>query len=482
MKLFEKIQSHSPFSTALISSTESLTYGELAERVSCAVDYLNQFRIKEQQFIAVYSANSIQFIITILALWQMKAVPLLINRRLLQQEADEIINFSKSIFIISDSEINLPGGVKNILMNDISFHRSNAKYSISSNEEDTAVVIFTSGSTGKPKGVMLSFKSLFNSVESGNKILNQTKEDVWLASLPFYHIGGFSIFLRAFYYGASVVIPDSLKIPDIVQAIKNYSPTLISLVSTQLKRLIENEVEPPANLKFSLIGGGYISPIIIKEAISKKWKPVIVYGSTETSSFITALHYNEFERKQKSCGKPVDKNEIVIFNEEKQILGKNETGEIGVKSGSLMNEYLYESEKSKNKFHKEFYLTGDNGFLDEDGYLYVNSRRTDLIISGGENIDPLEIEIALLKHKHINDAAVIPIEDDEWGQIPAAVISLNKEIIEQDIVNFLKDILPSFKIPKKFFIMETLPRNELGKLMREEINKFIHKFKIAKPS
>ncbi len=343
------------------------------------------------------------------------------------------------------------------------------------NSDNIAVILFTSGSAGKPKAVQLTCNNLLFSATNGNQILSQTENDVWLASLPFFHIGGFSIFIRAFLFSSCVIIPKSLQTEDIIYSIQNYKPTLASFVSTQLKRLIDLKIRPNKELKNVLLGGGFINDDLINAAIKLGWKVSKVYGSTETSSFVTALSFDEILNGNKSSGKPLINNSIKIIDERGNDLQPNASGEILIISHSVMKGYLNNLEETNKKLKDDFYHTSDIGYLDEDGYLHVQARRNDLIVTGGENVNPVEIENELTKHPLIKESSVFEIADNEWGQIVAAAIVANKDIEIDEIKKFLRKSLAGYKIPQKFFFVDGLPKTSLGKVKKEELKKILLK-------
>ncbi len=337
-------------------------------------------------------------------------------------------------------------------------------------------MMFTSGSSGKSKAVMLSYENLIQSALIGDQILNQNKNDKWLASLPFYHIGGFSIIVRAFLSDASLIIPDSLNIEDISRAIEKHKPTLASFVSVQLQRLIDNNIRPNNELKNVLIGGGFTSRELSLAAIKKGWKITRVYGSTEVSSFVTAITVEDIQSKPGSSGKALYPNEILIVNESKMNVPANTRGEIIVNSPAVAKGYYKNQEETSQKIINGFYYTGDIGYLDNDGYLFVEARREDLIISGGENIVPKEVESAILNNSVVEDVFVFGLNNSEWGQEVAAAIVLkkNRKISSNELKLFLKKKLAGYKIPKKIFFISEIPRTSLGKVQKEKLLKVIH--------
>ncbi len=466
-------------STALIYGNSSITYSEFDEKILSTIQTLSNLGIKRRNKVAILSDSSPEFVILIFALWRLGAIPIPLNLKLLSNEIEELITFAHCDFLLTDDS-----------SFDLIDHEIIPKYRIpNANEkantktfpeidfiiDDTATIIFTSGSTGKPKGVMLSFNNLFQSALTGDQIFNHTGNDRWLASLPFYHVGGFSIITRAFFFGAALIIPQSLSIEHIKEAIENQKPSLTSLVSTQLKRLIELRVKPNKELRHILLGGGFLDSELVEKAISQGWKVSKSYGSTETSSFVAALNCDEFKNKQQSAGKALTPNKILIVDEHKHPLLSNQFGEIAIKGESVGKGYLNNDEETKIKFKGKIYYSGDFGYLDDDGYLFVEARRNDLIISGGENINPVEVEKEIKKHSDILDVSVLGLENKEWGHIVAAAIVLkNKNEFSFDgLKEFLKDKLPAFKHPKKIIILKSLPKTEMGKIQKEKLREIL---------
>jgi O-succinylbenzoic acid--CoA ligase len=235
--------------------------------------------------------------------------------------------------------------------------------------------------------------------------------------------------------------------------------------------LVDKKIKPNPELKNVLLGGGYISNELIEQAIELGWKITKVYGSTETASFVTALSAAEFKLKPGSAGKPIAPNKLKIVDENNRTLVSNISGEILISSPAFMQGYLNEQKNDETYFH-----SNDIGYLDDDGYLFLESRKSDLIISGGENINTFEVEKEILQHPTIKETAVFPIKSDEWGETVAAAIILEEGINNfhvEELKTFLKNKLASFKIPKNVFIEKELPKTELGKV---EKNKLIEKY------
>lgn len=449
---------------AIIKSDLSVTYKELFEKAAQLTSDLINNGIKKRDYVPLLIDDNLKFIETTIALWNLGTVPVPLNIKLLDEEIFSIIDDYDFKFLITDRLFPFNKrneNLKIIFFDNIKSSSIQKNFALP-NFKDEAVVIFTSGSTGRPKGVVHTFLTLTNSIETGNEILNHHENDRWLASLPLYHIGGFQIICRSLYYGCSIIIPDSLKSIHLAEAIINYKPTHVSLVSTQLERLINLKVKPKESLRVSLIGGGFINDDLMFESEKLGWNPFRVYGSSETASFITAIASNEIFNCPQSAGKALGNTEIKTSDE----------SEILIKSNCLFQKYLDDEKETHSKLADGFYHTGDLGFVDKDGYLFIEARRNDLIVSGGENVNPIEVEKVLLEFPFIIEACVFPKPNKIWGQIVAAVIVCrDKSISEKTLKEKLKQKLSGFKIPKQFTFVDKLPRTSLGKLERGKIRK-----------
>ena len=462
--------------TIIISEYERFTYKALNEKVNTVSKYLNTFGIIAGDRVGIASDNSINYVISIFALWMMDAVPVPINIKLSASEIKTQLMHLRCKIVLVDyaNRKKIPSkGIDRLNINLLDLNLGGASFDYKFNPNKTALILFTSGSSGKPKAVELTFSSLINSAKIGNEFLNQTRDDRWLASLPFYHIGGFSIFFRALMFGTVLIIPPDLKIESLIEEIQSHRPTLTSLVSTQMKQLIDNKIKPNNESRHVLLGGGVISSNLMREALQLGWKVCKVYGSTETSSFVTVLSTDEFTLKPESVGKAIFPNEIFILDEEENELPADTEGEIVVKSPALMKVYLYDDETTKQKLRNGLYFTGDIGYKDEDEYLYVVNRRSDLIVSGGENVNPAEVEEAIMKFPKVKEVCAFGIDDVTWGQkIAAAIVpKQNQQFKIDELKDFMKDKIASFKIPKGIYFVDELPRTELGKVRKEFITK-----------
>ena len=459
-------------SVAIQSNSAELTYSQLQQKVFFAAQTLKASGISEGENVALLGNNDLDYIVNVLAIWQLKAVPVLINPRLTEHEIEEQLATAECNFVLIDKKISLKK--LNLSIKVISYPiKAKSKTAEENSEEglnpeDTAVIIFTSGTSGKSKGVELSFNNLLQSAKVGDQVIKHKQDDKWLASLSFSHIGGFSIITRSLLFGVTIIIPEDLHTDSLTKAMTEFKPTLCSLVPIQLKRLLELGITPNEELRNILLGGGYIDGSLVINALTEGWNLTKVYGSTETASFVTALTGDDIYEKPKSVGKALKPNQIMIVNDTKFQIPWGEIGEIAVSSPATLKGYYKNVEETERKFEEDFYLTGDIGYLDADSYLFVEARRTDLIVTGGENVNPNEVENRINEHPLVKESAVFPLKDDDWGEIVAAAIVMkeNNNLNLENLQEFLKDDLAGFKIPKKIFIEKSLPINEQGKTLR----------------
>ncbi|MCX7798179.1 MAG: o-succinylbenzoate--CoA ligase [Melioribacter sp.] len=453
---------------AIIAQDKKINYKEYFKLSQTYFSYLRRLGIQKGDKVGLIIGNSPEFLFIINALWFCNAIPVPLNYRLTINELNQQINFLRIKHLIVDEkgyhftkDINL----KTISISDFkkknSFkHEDYIIQDFSLNNE--ALIMFTSGSTGMPKAVVHTFESIMESVIALDSLVYLTKADIWLASLPFYHIGGFMIICRSLITGSTLVIPDSIKHESIKSSLLDYMPSHASFVSTTLYKLLEDNFIPPRNLKYVFLGGGPIDSTLYKKAIDLGWNVIKVYGSTETCSMVTALSINDYKEKIDSVGKPLKNVQLKIVDVNGNNLPPLQKGEIAIKSKTLMKKYYGIEEYKKTK--DEFFLTGDIGWIDDDGFLFIESRKDNIIITGGENVNVTEVENAIRKLDFIEDVYVFPEKDLLWGQAISAAVVLAKKVEIDQIKKLLREFLPSFKIPKNFYFITEIPRNELGKV------------------
>lgn len=444
-----------PDAPAIVSQHNRFTYRKLYEQAQQQAALLSEKGIGEGTHVAIVSENSEQYIVFIHALLLLRAVIVPVNTRLNEQDISQQIAFADCSFVIENNKIKSSGNKRTSL------------------NIDTLLLMFTSGSTGEPKCVELTYKNiLYNAIGTRLRLqINQT--DTWLLSLPLYHIGGISIVFRSVIYGIPVLVPSDSGAEGIIQGIADYNPSIVSLVPTVLYRILRLGINPNPAHKTILLGGGPISDDLLGRCYTRGWKIVATYGMTETSSQIATRNPADTQHTG-SAGQPLPFNRVRIVDDSGNEVPRATEGEITVQSPSLMKSYYKRDDLTARVIQDAWFFTGDYGYLSDDNYLYVVSRRSDLIVSGGENVNPVEVENALRQYPGIYAACVFPYADDEWGEVvAAAIVSDSDNITDKEIKRFLADKLASFKIPKKIFSVKNIPFTEHSKSNRRLIGEQI---------
>ncbi len=465
---------------ALLYRDEVYDYSSLYGKILSAQSFLKDNGLEKGDRVALLGSNDPSYVIYLLALWTLQAVPVPINNRLLREEINDQISFADCKFLLYGKSYN--DVIRNFKVRSLKLENINdlpslkcEGFLLDTDPAKTALILFTSGSTGSSKAVVFSFKNLIKSAETGNSYFRHTHEDIWLAALPFYHIGGFSVIVRSFLFGTGLALSETTGHKDLKNAFHNYNPSLSALVATQLKRLLDENAKPNPALRHILLGGGFIDPGLVRKALENGWNVSKSFGTTETSSFVSILTKENFYGKPDSAGKALPSNKIRIVDEANNILSEGVSGEIVIDGDSVALGYLNNKTETEKKFRGNAFYTGDYGYLDRDGYLYIEARRSDLIVSGGENINPNEVEKIISTHPDIKEAFIFGKEDEEWGYIICAALVLKdrKQLTLEELKLFIRHKLPSYKHPKKIYLLDNFPKTEMGKIQKEKLKEKI---------
>ena len=325
-------------------------------------------------------------------------------------------------------------------------------------DRDIAVIMNTSATTGQFKSVPLRWGQIRAHVQASKEVLGKTEQDNWLMVLPLFHVSGLSILLRSLYNGTAVTILPKYDKAQVLKLIESENINMMSLVPTILTQLEPSIIHH--NLRVILLGGEFI-PMALIDACEKKSLPIYkTYGMTETFSQSVTFSVLDYPHKRDSVGKPLPGMQVRIDKPD-----ADGVGEIHLTGSMVMTGYI-DKEPIDGDLN-----TDDIGYVDEDGFVYILNRRKDLIISGGENIYPKELEDLVYTLPSVKECAVVPVPDPKWGQVPALFVAFHdgESMTADEIVSFMTKSLAKYKVPKYVKILPALPRNGTGKIVRNEL-------------
>jgi len=439
---------------SIIWGTRQIRYQQLSLYLASAVKQLKGLGVKASDRIAVCDENSVEYVILLLALWQIKTLAAPISPRWPDKT---IASYAAKI---NARHLFRSADIKRVVCFDARQHLEGGGTKDLDLEQEVTIIA-TSGTSGEAKAAVHTWGNHFYSARGSNEIIPLRSSDRWLLSLPLYHVSGIAIMVRCLLSGAGLVIATDEDL-NMSEAIGRGKVTHVSLVSTQLQRLLADEKNLALlrSLKVILLGGSAIPPTIIEHSLKSGLNIYLSYGLTEMSSQVAT---GKVIQINKACVKVLPYRQLSI-TPEGEILVKGEVLFKGYVTGTRLPLPIRENDP--------WFPTGDMGQLDKKGCLTVTGRRDNMFISGGENIHPEEIEKALLSINGITEAIVVPKEDKEFGQRPIAFIKFTGERLEEDyLIRCLQAVLPRFKVPTAFFPWPQNLMSQGVKISRQEFLK-----------
>lgn len=475
-----------------------LSYADLDKRMNRLADRLaNELDINHGDRVAYLGLNSPEIIVLLFACARIGAVLTPLNWRLAGPEHIHVLNHAapRALFtepgFISQVEAlgNDTGAIAKITYGGaregwIEYAKLLSRGSDSFRParetlpDDALLLCYTSGTTGIPKGVLHSNKGLAWNAVNASHMHDLTSEDVILTTLPMFHVGGLNIqTLPALHAGATVVIHSRFEPGPFCDALEQDRITLTLLVPTAVHAVINDPRWHAADLSMlRMIGvGSTVVPEQLVNAVGARGVPLVqVYGSTETAPIAAYMPFREVMQRPASTGKTALHCEIRLVDEDGRDVAVGEKGEILVRGPNVMIEYWNDPVATRAAFTDDWFHTEDVAHRDSDGFLYVDGRSKDMIISGGENIYPAIIENVLSQCEHLREVAVVGVADDYWGEIVVAVVVAKDAIVDTKIIlDFCAGRIARFEMPREVFFVDQLPRNAMGKVIVEDVRELV---------
>jgi acyl-CoA synthetase (AMP-forming)/AMP-acid ligase II len=483
------------------------TYATINDRVNQVAHALNGFHVMKGDRVGILSVNCNQYVESYFATAKMGGIFVPMNYRAKAEELEYMINRAeiKVLFVgsrygdlVNSIRSELPK-VEQVISID-GEEKGNYEELIAAQpideimaeiaDDDTTILLFTSGTTGRPKAVPLRHDAFVVYALDNVEPANPDIEERNILTVPLYHVAGIQSMFPAIYGGRTLVMMRQFELKEWMETVEREKVTRAMLVPTMLKWIVDSpdfRKYDLSSLRVITYGAAPMPFDVIKKAIELMPQVQFIngYGQTESASTLTMLgpedhsikgteeeKQTKWKRLQCSIGKPLSDVEIRIVDEEDKGLPPHTVGEIHARGPRIMTGYWGDEQKTAQTITKDGWLrTGDMGYLDEDGYVYLTGRADDLIIRAGENIAPEEVEEVLCCYHKIAEACVIPVPDPEFGQQPFAccVIKEGQQCTPEEVMEFCRERIAGFKRPKGVVFVDELPRNAMGKVLRKKL-------------
>ena len=504
-ELLEISSSIVPDRTAVIFENQKFSYKEINHRSNLLANAFSEMGIEKGDRIALLDVNSNQHIETYFAAAKLDAIYVPINYRLKEVELLKVLEAAKPKIVLFGNRyvklihdcVNKIQSVKKYISLETTSGQFIQYETLLTNgnpeevyptheDSDLTMIMFTSGTTGTPKGVMLSHESFTSYTLNNVSPADPEVKESNLLTVPMYHIAGIQAMISGIYAGRTLIIQKQFEPTEWLQLVQDKLVNRAMMVPTMLKTIIEHPNFTDYNLRSLEVityGAAPMPVTVILDAIDKfpHVKFINAFGQTESGATITALMPDDHKiegnnteknlkiRRLSSIGKPLEDIEIRIVDESGNELKTGNIGEIIARGSRIMKGYWEQTSETSHAIKNNWLHTGDLGYFDNDGYIFLVGRSKDIIKRGGELISPAEIEDIIQKHISIIDCAVIGVPDDQWGEKILAIIVADdsNRVNEEIIIDFCHENLASYKKPESVIFVDAIPRNPLGKINKQ---------------
>ncbi len=464
-----------PDADALVAEGRRWSWHELELEVREFAARLTAAGVREGDRVAVLSPNRPELVPLFHAAGRLGAIWAPLNARLMPRELAPLVDRLRPRVVLADEA--LAAGVPTaITFTELRNLPGIEAAAVPLNPARIRALLFTSGTSGRPKAVELTEANFAALSSASSRNLGGEPDQRWLACLPLFHIGGLAMVYRGAASGGVIVLQPRCDGEEVARALREDGITHLSLVPTGLGRVVEvfeaAQENAPGHLRAILVGGGPMTPELLQRARARAFPVLQTYGLTEACSQVCTERLESADGT--TSGEPLEGNAIQIVDAAGRAAPVGEIGEIEVRGPTVMRGYFEDPEATAEALRDGWLRTRDLGSVDAKGRLRVVARRSDLIVTGGENVYPAEIEAVLTSHPAVAEVAVVGVEDVVWGEVPVAVWSRRvSSMVADDLEAWSRARLAGFKVPKRFIRVEALPRTGSGKVDRAQLRSLV---------
>ncbi len=450
----------------------TFSFEAFRKRVLQWVSYLRKSGIKAGDIVAVFSKNRPEMLELWMAVNRIGAVYSPYNFNLKQDEIKTLVQNSRPVVLFTDTALNFDPGTRTVEFDNVDLTGTD-NFAYETEPNDVSTLLYTSGTESAPKGVMNTHMNWYSSLLSSVHDLDWRHDDVFLLSIPVYHVAGLYTFLGFMNVGASIVVEANPNPVEIISLINKYSVTYLIFPPTVFIGLSQFVKEPFSSVKKCISFGAFISETQFN-AVSRifpgvQWRNY--YGMTETTPMGATIQPDDFEGRKESIGRPHINISLKLVKDDGSEARRGEVGEILMKGPTVARGYFNDEARTRTSFDGGWIRTGDLAVMDSDGFLYFVDRKKDIIRTGGENVPSIEVERELLTQRSIGEAAVVGIKHPYWMEAVTAFVTARKDqkVVPDEIIEYLKPRMANYKIPKKIIVLPSLPHNSSGKILKKEL-------------